>query len=114
MKLLVPLYTSEGIESKISDHFGRARYIAIIEVSEGKNEIVELNEFSKALGKTLAEYAIEKGVDGVVVKGIGSRAFQKLTSSGIKVFRTKCGDLKCLLEELSRGSLEEASPRCPS
>ncbi len=113
MRLLVPLDTSEGIESRISYHFGRASYVAIIEVFEGRTEIVELSESPRALGKTLAEYAIEKGVDGVVVKGIGPRAFEKLRSSGIKVFRTKCEKLRCLLEEVSRGLLEEASPRCP-
>ncbi len=114
MKLLVPLDTSEGMESKISSHFGRASYIAIIEFSGEKIEIVELSSFSKTLGKTLADYAIEKGVDGVVVKGIGYRAFEKLTSSGIKVLRTECENLKCLLTELSRGLQEKTSPECPS
>jgi len=113
VRLLVPLDTSEGVESKISDHFGRARYIAIIDVSEGGVKVVELSEFSRDLGMTVAEYVIEKNADGVAVKGIGPRAFEKLTSSGIKVFRTECGDLKCLLEELLKGSLEGASPECP-
>ncbi len=113
MKLLVPLDTSEGIASKISDHFGKAKYVAIIKVSKENIEIAEISAFSKVLGKTLADYAIEKGINGVIVKGIGFRAFEKLASSGVKIYKTSCENLECLFEELSRGSLEEAGPRCP-
>jgi len=78
LNYLIPLQENSGITSRISFHFGRSPYYAIITHDESADKIeLEIRSFSSiAHGEVCgAGDLVEKsGVDAVIVKGIGPRA----------------------------------------
>jgi len=106
-RVMVPLLIREGPSSRISDHFGRAPYFALIELRNDDVKI-EIIENPKTLGYTPAQYAIVSGVEYVVVKGgIGVKAIQLLRGHGIKIIETSGETLDEVIEELKSGKLRE-------
>ena len=113
-KTMIPLETREGLSSRISEHFGRAPYFALIEL-KGDEINIEIIESPKALGYTPAQYAVARGVECIVVKGgIGAKALQLLRGHGIKIIETSGETLKEVIEELKSGKLHEYTGEgCP-
>lgn len=113
-KVLVPLETREGLRSRISEHFGRAPYLALIELRD-RDVKVEIVESPRALGYTLGQYAVASGVECVVIKGgIGVKALRLLREHGVRVLETSGLILEDVIEELKSGKLREYTGEgCP-
>ncbi len=114
MKLLVPLDENRGFSSRISSHFGRAPYYAVLLVEDDKTSF-EIIMNPRLQGIRPAELALRLGVDGVVVRGgIGVQALELLRSVKIKVFETSSETLQGLVYEVRKGLLREYSGSgCP-
>ena len=113
-KVMVPLKSKEGLKSRISEHFGRAPYFAIIDLSGGDAK-VEFIENPRRQGYAPGEYAVVSGVEYVVIKGgIGVRALQLLRRRGVRVIETSGEVLEDVIEELRAGKLREyVGEGCP-
>ena len=113
-KVMVPLEGGEGLKSRVSEHFGRAPYFAVIEL-RGSDIKVEFIENPRHLGYTPGQYAAASGVEYVIIKGgIGVKALQLLRESGVKVVETGGETLEDVIEELKSGKLREyVGEGCP-
>jgi len=111
---MVPLETKEELRSRISEHFGRAPYFALIELGD-RDVKVEIIENPRNLGYTPGQYVVAKGVECVVIKGdIGIKALQILREHGIKIIETSKLVLEDIIEELRSGKLREYKGKgCP-
>ena len=106
-KVMVPLESREGLRSRISEHFGRAPYFAVIDLSGGDIK-VDFIENPRSQGYTPGEYAVVSGAEYVVIKGgIGVKALQLLRERGVKVVETSGETLEDVIEELKSGKLRE-------
>ena len=114
VKVMVPLGSVEGLKSRVSGHFGRAPYFAIIDLS-GDDVKVDIIENPRGLGYTPGHYALVSGVNAIVVKGgIGTRALQLLSEGGVKVLEASGETLEEVIEDLKLGKLREYSGEgCP-
>ena len=105
MKVLVPLIELRGTDSRLSDHFGRAPYYALIHLEGGKVSIDYL-ENPRTKGIKPGEFFSKLGIDYVVVKGgIGARALNILRSVGTEVLITEADTLAEVIDELRKGTL---------
>ncbi|NPA47503.1 MAG: dinitrogenase iron-molybdenum cofactor [Thermococci archaeon] len=107
MRIGVPVETNEGLESRVSRHFGRARYLAIADLTGdnfGEVRFVELPE-SHGPGE-LPSLAAREGVDVVVAYGIGGRALAAFSELGIDVITGVDGTLGDVLRGLAEGRIE--------
>lgn len=105
MKVLVPLTELRGTDSRISDHFGRASYYALIRL-EGDKVSIDYLENPRARGIRPGEFFSELGIDYVVIKGgIGARALNILRSVGTEVLTTEANTLAEVIDEIRRGTL---------
>ena len=113
-KVMVPLESREGLRSRISEHFGRAPYFAVIDLSGGDIK-VDFIENPRSQGYTPGEYAVVSGAEYVVIKGgIGVKALQLLRERGVKVVETSGETLEDVIEELKSGKLREyVGEGCP-
>ena len=113
-RVMVPLESREGLRSRISEHYGRAPYFAVIDLSGGDVR-VDFIENPRSQGYTPGEYAVVSGVEYVVIKGdIGVRALRLLRGRGIKVVETSGKILGDVIEELKSGGLREyVGEGCP-
>ena len=112
MRYLIPLQENLGTTSRISFHFGRSPYYAIITHDESTDKIeVEIRSISSiAHGEICgAGDLVEKaGADAVIVKGIGPKAIQMLRARGVKICTTNSDSLNQIMEEIKAGKLRPA------
>ncbi|WP_101510584.1 NifB/NifX family molybdenum-iron cluster-binding protein [Thermotoga sp. KOL6] len=110
MKIAIPVIKDEGLNSVISEHFGRAPYYAFIEVEDGKIVSVEVepNPFIEHGPGQIPGYMKGKGVDVLIARGIGHRAVEYLNEYGIRVLRGAHGTVKELVESYLRGELKDS------
>jgi len=113
LRYLIPLQENSGIRSRISFHFGRSPYYAIIAHDESADKVeLEIRSVSSiAHGEVCgARGLVEKyGVDAVIVKGIGPRAIQILRGRGVRIYMTSSETLNQVMEEIRAGKLKLAS-----
>jgi len=99
MRILIPLEENKGKDSKLSWHFGRARYFAIYDTEKDELKIVEskLDEYRKVMERPV-EVLLKLKPDVVFAKGIGPRALDFLTSKGIEVMTCEANTLRDVIE----------------
>jgi len=88
MQLCVPVLEDQGLDSRVSAHFGSAPAFMIVDTDSGACRVIANNNSHHAHGmcQPLAVLAGES-VDGIIVGGIGMGALMKLQAAGIEVFR---------------------------
>ncbi|MCD6402994.1 MAG: NifB/NifX family molybdenum-iron cluster-binding protein [Candidatus Aenigmarchaeota archaeon] len=110
MRIVIPLESNEGENSKVSWHFGRASYFAIFDTVNKKLEIIEnRSEHFGGVGKP-AEIIAKIQPDMVFAKGMGPKAIQLLTSRGIKVVTGNYSILKEIIQNIDK--LVELNESC--
>ncbi|MEL9997848.1 MAG: NifB/NifX family molybdenum-iron cluster-binding protein [Sulfolobales archaeon] len=106
-----------GDSLQLSLHFGRAQYFTFVDVSNNSYKVLETVEnphrtHGHGEHGTLIELFKSRGVNAVVVGGIGPRALQDLIEVGIKVYyvpEDKGLELNDVVKALVNGELEEVS-----
>ncbi len=107
MKILIPLDDNQGFKSKISLHFGRAPYFALVDLEKGKVSL-KVVENPRSKGVKPGELALSLNVDGVVIRGdIGVRALRMLREAGISIYVITSKTLGEAIKELTEGMLTE-------
>ncbi|MBU0485058.1 MAG: dinitrogenase iron-molybdenum cofactor biosynthesis protein [Proteobacteria bacterium] len=90
-KIAVPSNTPGGLDSVMSDHFGHCDLFTILTM-QGKEiiEVSTVNNVEHGAGGCLAPINLlaERGVNSIVVSGMGKRPLAGFQEVGIKVFWT--------------------------
>jgi len=109
MIIAIPVETSEGINSVIAEHFGRAPYYAFVNVENGKivSVNVEPNPIIEHAAGELPAYMREKKVDVLIVRGIGQKAISYLSEYGIQVIRGAQGTVENIVKNFIQGRLND-------
>jgi predicted Fe-Mo cluster-binding NifX family protein len=88
MRLLIPTTDTNGPESRMSGHFGRAPFYAVADTNTGAVVSVANPSVNHGHGECVpaADVFGEGGFDAVVCQGIGAGAISRLAASGIPVY----------------------------
>ncbi len=110
MKLIV---TSKGktLGDAVDPRFGRAAYFIVIDSETGAFEAHDNTQNMNAAqgaGIQAAQNAVELGGDAIISGHCGPKAFQVLSSAGVKMFNTSAKTVGEALEQFRSGSLVEA------
>ena len=109
MRYLIPLENDLGSHSRISSHFGRSPYYAMVfhDPSSGEMRAEIKSALSGAHGGACSAGDIVRkfGVDAVIVKGIGVRAIRILQELGVKIYKTGSETLDQVMKEIEGGDL---------
>jgi predicted Fe-Mo cluster-binding NifX family protein len=105
-KIAVPSNSPGGLDSFMSDHFGHCDLFTIVTIQE--NEVLAIstvNNVAHGPGGCLAPIGLlaEKGVNSIVVSGMGKRPLAGFQEAGINVFwtvRSPKPTIKELVEDL--------------
>lgn len=106
-KIAAPIKDKSGLESTIEEHFGRAKYFALIETENNKVSHIEVveNPFKEHSPGVLPKFLKEKGVEVVIVDRIGPRAKLFFESFSIKVLEGYKGRLRDIIENILKSSV---------
>ena len=108
MKICIPVKKDQGLESKVSAHFGSAPMFLLVDSdTQGCEPIVNANQHHQhGMCRPLAMLG-GHDVDAVVVGGIGRGAFLGLRRAGIAVLLSDRKTVDETLRALQAGELAE-------
>lgn len=110
MKVAIP----ENVGT-VNQHFGKSNSFAIIDIDDNKN-IIDV-EIVPAAGlqhqhEGIAQFLKDKGVETVIVGGIGPGAIQKLEDNGINILFGAAGPVKEVAETFAKGQFVSERKIC--
>ena len=95
MKICFPVKEANGVMSTIHGHFGSAPFYVIIDDQEHFVDVIENNDCYHQHGHcSPLKGLMGRRVDTVIVNGIGTGAFKKLTALGVNVFQAEGGNVQ--------------------
>lgn len=109
-KIIIPTKEKKGLDSKISEHFARAKFFAILKIKKDKIESLEFEENpfkGKEIraGLTTAKYLLEKKLDILITKEIGPISFHTLRDNLIEIYQVKAGILSEIIKNYFENKL---------
>lgn len=90
MKIGIPTLEENAECSRVASHFGRAPCLALVDI---ESEICQTSRIEKSVRRRnrydTAGKILEMGPDIVLCRSLGEGALNRLSESGIKVYRVK-------------------------
>lgn len=116
MKIVVPVNESKGLNSMLSQHFGRAPFFMSVELGDEGNVVSENcvpNDSEHFGGTGLPPDRIKLlKPDAVVTYGMGTRAIDMFQTAKIAVLRTRAQTVKDVIAAYVQDELEELTEGC--
>jgi predicted Fe-Mo cluster-binding NifX family protein len=116
MRFVVPVEEDKGVDSRLSEHFGRAPFFAVFELDEdGKilNQKAVPNE-SEHFGGTgfPPERILQLKPDAVITFGMGPRALSQFQEAKVAVLRANSDTVNGVISSYVKDELEELTEGC--
>jgi len=110
-KICIPIDKDEGIDSKISDHFGRAEKFIFLEIDEGKikNYYLKDNPYQKKevrAGLEASLFVVKEKIDSIITKEMGPISFHTLRDNIVDVYKGIDGTVKEIIKNFSESKLK--------
>lgn len=108
-KVCVPTNGAGGLDDRVGEHFGRVPTYTIF--NPGTEEVEIVDNTSEHMGGAgyPAEILAGLGIDVLLCSGLGRRAIQMFSESGIEVCTGVSGTARDAIESWKAGSLAKAS-----
>jgi predicted Fe-Mo cluster-binding NifX family protein len=116
-RLVIPVADSKGLKAQLAEHFGRAPYFAVIDLSED-GEVLKVTTVKNA-GKHVGgiseahDNITKLEPEAVVVYDMGPRGLQAFHEAGIAVLKTCAGTVGEVVAAYKAQRLEELIDGCP-
>ena len=109
MKICIPTEEPMGLDSVAYGHFGSAPYFLIYDTETKEIEVIKNNEDEHEHGQCNPVAPIkDKGVQALMVAGMGSGALQKFVALGINVYKIETGTkVRTIVENLDLDKMEQ-------
>jgi cation diffusion facilitator family transporter len=110
-KICIPVEKEEGLDSKISAYFGRAKKFMFIELEKGevKNFYFKDNPYSKTkirAGLEASRFVVKEKIDSIITKEMGPISLHTLRDNIVDVYQGEDGNIKELLKRFSKEKLK--------
>jgi len=115
-RIVIPLIEDRGIDSQLSEHFGRAPFFAVFELSEDGEILAHKvvpndSEHFGGVGSP-PDRILKLRPDVVITRGMGPRALGRFQSARVAVLRTNSIFVRDVLSAYIRDELEELTEGC--
>jgi len=116
VKIVIPVEDANGLNARLSQHFGRAPYFVAVELSEeGKvldfQMVSNKSEHFGGMGRP-SENIMRLGPNAVITYGMGPRALGMFQNANIAVLQANKYIVKDLIEAYKRDELVELTEGC--
>jgi len=115
-RLVIPVIDNAGLDSRLSEHFGRAPYFMVVEINpEGKLSSVKAvpntSEHFGGFGRP-PDRILQLKPSAVVTYDMGPRALNIFQQARVAVLRTTAATVREVVEAYKRNELEELTEGC--
>jgi predicted Fe-Mo cluster-binding NifX family protein len=115
MKIAIPTVNDAGLESVVSEHFGRSAFFAIFDTET--KEIHSVGNQGQHFGGSHrpAEVVANAATDVILCTNLGQKAFRYFQEREITVYTGASGKVRDVLRAHSEGRLQSATEAgsCP-
>jgi len=109
VRVCVPTMGNNGLDERVSEHFGRALTFTIVDLSTNDVKVVpNTSEHLGGVGKP-PEIIASVGADVMLCSGLGPRAVQMFELQGVEVFVGARGTVRDAIRTWKEGGLQEAT-----
>lgn len=109
MKIVIPTDDKKGLDSKITEHFGRCKTYTFLDENGTILEIID-NTSEHMGGQGLPPELMKKNNANVLLcRGLGSRALDLCQKYGIKVYVKNVENVKNIFEMWKENQLQKAT-----
>jgi len=115
-RIVIPVSDEKGLDSVLSQHFGRAPFYAIIDLDEkgkiiGQGTIANTSEHFGGVGLP-PDRIMQLKPKALVTYGLGSKALQMFQAGGVAVLRTEAESVKQVVDAYNNNELQELTTGC--
>ena len=116
MKIVIPIVEEKGVNSLLSEHFGRAPFFAFLELDE-VGRVMSL----KAVPNTSEHFGgtgfppdriLQLKPDVVIAYGMGPRALSRFQEAKVAVLRANSSTVQSVVSSCVKDELEELTEGC--
>jgi predicted Fe-Mo cluster-binding NifX family protein len=114
-RIVIPAEDGNGLNARLSWHFGRAPYFIIVKLEDGKILNVQAvpNESEHFGGSgTAADNILRLKPNAVITYGMGPRALSIFQEAGVAVLKANADNVKDVIEAYREDKLEELTEGC--
>jgi predicted Fe-Mo cluster-binding NifX family protein len=114
-RIIIPAEDGNGLNARLSEHFGRAPYFIIVDLEDNNISSVQVvsNESEHFGGFGLPSNRIlQFRPNAVITYGMGPRALSIFQGAGVAVLRANADIVKDVVEAYRRDKLEELTEGC--
>ena len=116
VRIVVPVSDEKGIDSHLSQHFGRAPFYAIIDLDEkgqviGQGTIANTSEHFGGIGLP-PDRILQLKPKALVTYGLGSKALRMFQDVGVAVLRTEANTVREVVSAYNNDELQELTHGC--
>jgi len=116
VRIVIPVEDTNGLDARLSQHFGRAPYFAVVELDEnGKvlnlQMVPNKSEHFGGMGRP-PEIIMSLRPNAVITYGMGFRALNMFQSANVAVLQTNKDFVKDVIEAYNKDELVELTEGC--
>ena len=105
--------TSQGpdLDSEVDPHFGRAKYIIIVNTQTGEFKAHDNSrnlEAARGAGSQTGRDVVQLGADAVISGRVGPQASGTLRAGNVEIYTGATGSVKDAIEQFKSGRLARA------
>ena len=116
IRIVIPVSEEKGTDSRLSQHFGRAPFYAIIDLDEkgkiiGSGTIANTSEHFGGVGLP-PDRILQLKPKALVTYGLGSKALSIFQNANVAVLRTEVDTVKEVVNAYNNNELQELTVGC--
>ena len=115
-RIVVPVQDENGLNARLSEHFGRAPYFAVIDLEEGgqvsnQKTVPNLSEHFGGTGRS-PDIILQLQPTALITYGMGPRALRIFQGSKVAVLRANASTVKSVVSAYNEDQLQELTEGC--
>jgi len=116
VRMVIPVLDESGLNARLSEHFGRAPYFAVIELDSNgsvlkQRAVPNVSEHFGGSGRP-PDRILQLEPDAIVTYGMGPRALTIFQNAKVAVLRATTNAVKGVIVAFNKGQLEELTEGC--
>jgi predicted Fe-Mo cluster-binding NifX family protein len=116
MRIVVPINEDKGVDSRLSEHFGRAPFFAVFELDKDGQIMYQkfVQNESEHFGGTgfPPDRILQLKPDVVITFGMGPRALSQFQEAKVAVLRANSDTVNSIISSYIKDELEELTEGC--
>jgi len=115
-RIVVPVVDESGLDARLSEHFGRAPYFAVIDLDENgsissQRTVSNMSEHFGGTGRP-PDRILRLRPNALITYGMGPRALAIFQNARVAVLRANANTLKGIILAYNNDELEELTEGC--